>query len=345
MKALAFGTDADRKAARVPLDDDKITTEHVRAIQPMHPFSQFVTTLFLAFGVPNGVFTIPAVLYLFGRFVVGNLKATFGVAALLLLPLAILPQPFIPSTLTSWMACQVIKYFSFRFISETRIRGDQVHIFVCPPHGVFPYGNLLSMLLFPALEGFAFRGLAASSALRVPLFRQVLRSMGVIDASRHVARQALERGHSIGISTGGVREVFETNEEHETILLRERRGVIALAVRTGAELVPCYMFGNTRALSCWAGDGVGARRALERISRRAGFALVIIRGRFGLPVPYRVPILGVMGKPIPTKHVQCEEPTTEQVDEIQTRLIQEMQELFERYKGLYGWQDTDLIIK
>lgn len=343
MKALAAGSDADRQAATVALD--QVTTKDVTNVQKMSLFSQFITTLFLAFGVPNGVFTIPAVLFLFGTFVFGDVTTTFQLAGLVLVPLAILPQSFIPSTLTSWMACNVCKYFSFRFISEERIPKSSLHIFVAPPHGVFPYGNILSMLIFPALMGFDFKGLAASSALRVPGFKQILRSIGVIDASRQVARSALEKGHSIGISTGGVREVFETNEHHETILLKERIGMIKLAIRTGADLVPCYMFGNTHALSCWAGEGVGGRSLLESISRKVGFATILIYGRFGLPIPYRVPILGVMGKPIPTKQIQCEEPTMEQIEEIQNVLIKEMQDLFERYKDLYGWQETDLIIK
>ena len=44
----------------------------------------------------------------------------------------------------------------------------------------------------------------------------------------------------VGISTGGVAEVFETNcpSGDEVILLKERRGLIKLAFRTGAELVP-----------------------------------------------------------------------------------------------------------
>lgn len=206
-------------------------------------------------------------------------------------------------------------------------------------------GNVLSMLIFPAMMGFDFKGLAASSALRVPGFKQILRSIGIIDASRNVARNALDSGYSVGISTGGVREVFETNQEHETILLKERIGMIKLAIRTGADLVPCYMFGNTRALDCWAGEGIGARNLLENISRRVGFATILIYGRWGLPIPHRVPILGVMGKPIPTKQIQCEEPTMEQVNAIQAILLKEMQSLFERYKDLYGWNDIDLIIK
>jgi len=72
-----------------------------------------------------------------------------------------------------------------------------------PPHGVFPYGNILAMLLWPSLTGHHFLGLAANNAIRVPVFKQILRSIGVVDASRTTARKSLESyPYTIGISTG-----------------------------------------------------------------------------------------------------------------------------------------------
>lgn len=351
IRKLANGTAKDRADATSTAKG--LTSKQVLTKVEMSLWEEIVTMLFLAFGVPNGVFTIPGVTFLVGKFLVGNVKLAFTVLAIILLPLAILPQSFKPSVLQSWMAIRVAKYFSFRFIFEDRPPCKNLddpnyrpRIMVAPPHGVFPYGNLLAMVVWPAVSGSYFRGLAASSALRPPIFKQILRSMGVIDASRHIARKAVEDGESLGISTGGVAEVFETNAEDECIVLKQRVGLIKLAIRTGADLVPCYLFGNTDLLGCWAGEGIPqGRNILEKISRKVGFALIIIHGRFGLPIPRRVPVLGVMGKPIPTYKLKCDEPTQEQIDSIQKLLLDEMQEIFERYKGLYGWEKKHLIIK
>jgi 1-acyl-sn-glycerol-3-phosphate acyltransferase len=349
IRSLANGSDTERAA--VCTTANHATTEQILGLAPLSWWEEVVTMAFLGFGVPNGVFTIPVVTFLVGRFLLGSVATAFLFLALLLIPLAIIPQPFVPSVLQSWIACRVIKYFSFRFILEERPKSPsdpqyRPWIMVAPPHGVFPYGNLLAMLVWPVLNGSTFRGLAASSALRPPIFKQILRSMGVIDASRHVARRAVEEGNCLGISTGGVAEVFETNADDECIVLKQRIGLIKLAIQTGADLVPCYLFGNTELLGCWAGEGIpNGRTLLERISRKVGFALIIIHGRFGLPIPRRVPVLGVMGKPIPTFEMKCEQPTTEQIESIQKLLLDEMQEIFERYKGLYGWSDKKLVIK
>ena len=202
------------------------------------------------------------------------------------------------------------------------------------------------MLCHPSIAGICCRGLAARSAVSFPIFKQLLRSIGIVDANRLTARRVLERPSCLGISTGGVAEIFETNNDDEVILLRERVGLIKLAIRTGADLTPCYIFGNTSILSCWTAEGIpGGRSTLQTISRKLGFGLILIFGRFGLPIPMRIPSLGVSGVAIRTDHMKCEEPTKEQVKEIQELLIKRMQELFDRHKHLYGWEKKHLIIK
>ncbi|CAJ1938036.1 unnamed protein product [Cylindrotheca closterium] len=344
-RALANGTAEHRAKGTKPLST--VSSKDTLKVTEMSFLEEAACVFLMAFGVPNGVFTFPPIVYIVGRFVVGDVKLTAAIAVALLLPLAIMPQKYIPETLQSWLAIQVVKYFSYRMVVETvpEPKG-RPRIMVAPPHGVFPYGNILAMLAYPSLCGDTFRGLAASNALRPPVFKQILRSIGVVDASRSVARKTLEGGESLGISTGGVAEVFETNDDDECILLRVRIGLIKLAIRTGSDLVPCYLFGNTKLLSCWAGEGIPkGREILEYISRKVGFALILIFGRFGLPVPRRIPVMGIMGKPIPTHHMKCEEPTPEQIKEVQDKLIDEMQGIFDRYKGLYGWEEKKLIIK
>jgi 1-acyl-sn-glycerol-3-phosphate acyltransferase len=356
MHAMSSGSHSDRRKAFVPVD--QVRTEHVVQIEPMSWLGEIACVLFLGFGVPSGALTVPIAALLVGKFVLNDIALAFKCLAVVLLPLALMPQPFVPSSLHSWMSNQVLKYFSFRFIMEgvppTQSRSSSTddtnvrpQILVAPPHGVFPYGNILSMLVWPALTGHHFMGLAANAALRAPLFKQVLRSIGVVDASRHTARACLETfPRTIGISTGGVAEVFNTNHDDECILLRERVGLIKLAIRTGADLVPCYLFGNTDILHCWAGEGIpGGHKFLEKISRKLGFALILFTGRFGLPIPHRVPVLGVKGRPIPTFKYKCEEPSDEVVKMIQDQLVDAMQKLFDTHKHLYGWQDKHLIIK
>jgi hypothetical protein len=201
-------------------------------------------------------------------------------------------------------------------------------------------GNVITMIAFPSTMGHAFFGLGASSALRTPIFRQLLATIGVIDASANSARAALESNRTIGISTGGVAEVFETNNKDQVIVLKSRMGIIKLAFRTGADLVPCYLFGNTELLSLYTGGSW--HDFFCSLSRRIGFATIAFWGRFGLPVPYRIPILGVMSAPIPVP--QKENPTDEELNHYHILLMSKMTDLFEEHKHAYGWGDKKLII-
>ena len=94
------------------------------------------------------------------------------------------------------------------------------------------------MLAFPSIMGYPFRGIASSAALRAPVFRQLLEWIGVVDADRKNCENILNNDGIIGISTGGVAEVFETDAQmegdgDECIVLHCRKGLVKLAFRTG----------------------------------------------------------------------------------------------------------------
>lgn len=110
-----------------------------------------------------------------------NVAIVFG---LLLFILAVIPAPFNKKSLSSWYAFQIIRYFSFKAVYVEKIHENTPYILVAPPHGVFPFGNIVTMLAFPSIMGFGFKGLASSVALQVPIFRQLMASIGVIDASK-----------------------------------------------------------------------------------------------------------------------------------------------------------------
>jgi hypothetical protein len=150
---------------------------------------------------------------------------------------------------------------------------------------------------------------------------------------------------TVGISTGGVAEIFETNssvEGDEFIVLKSRKGLVKLAFSTGASLVPCYLFGNTHLFGIYSGGQGVLHCWLRNISRRIGGALVVFWGRMLLPIPYRVPIVGVMAAPIsvPLK----ETPTDDEIDAVHDVLMQKMVTLFDEHKHAYGWGSKKLII-
>ena len=305
-------------------------------------FEELCVVLFLGLTIPGCVISIPLLLMVIGL-AVGNLTLTFVVGLVLVSSLTLVPAPFREKALTSWISYQCLRYFSFKLLWEEEFANNRAAIKVAPPHGVFPYGNLLTMAAYPSIFGFSFKGLAASAAVTIPIFKHVLRTMGAVDASSKSATSVLARNETLGISTGGVAEVFETNasDDREVILLKARTGLIKLAFRNGAELIPCYLYGNSKLFSLWTGGPLHS--TMKEISRKIGFALILFWGRFFLPIPFREPVFGVMGRAI--KVEKKDNPTNAEVAALQARLCDEMVALFDRHKATYGWGHKKLVIE
>lgn len=237
------------------------------------------------------------------------------------------------ATLAEWL----IKYFSFKGIWEGKFNLSKPYILVAPPHGVFPFGNLLTMFIWPRLTQSFIKGLGASALFKAPLFKHIFTWVGAIDASWENAYKNLLQG-PIGVSPGGIAEIYEVNNSDEVIILKNRKGMIRLAFQTGASLVPCYIFGNSTTLNVF----YDKKGKMQKICRMLRIAFAPFWGRFYLPIPYRIPITAVIGTPIEVP--KKEKPTDEEISEIQQQLINKIQDLFNTHKKAYGWEHKKLII-
>ncbi len=131
-------------AQRQEIINSLITTD-TKAVAPMTFLEELSMVLFFGLGLPGAIFTVPIIVAIIG-YIVGAMKTTFLVAAVVLAPLAVWPQRFYASTLYSWMAYNTIKYFSFKMVRSEVLPGGKPRILVAPPHGVFPFGNIVTII-------------------------------------------------------------------------------------------------------------------------------------------------------------------------------------------------------
>jgi hypothetical protein len=54
---------------------------------------------------------------------------------------------------------------------------------------------------------------------------------------------------TVVLYVGGIAELFKTCREEERLFLSGRKGFIKMALRSGVDIVPIYLFGNTSVLS------------------------------------------------------------------------------------------------
>lgn len=148
-------------------------------------------------------------------------------------------------------------------------------------------------------------------------------------------------GVSVGLMVGGIAEMFMIRKDHERIKLKDRKGFVRIAVEHGVDLIPCYMFGVNQCLDFgppW----------LQRLSRRLRASLGVIYGVWGLPIPRRVPIFKVTGKPLVVgPPMRKDHPDfAARVDELHALFCVEIERLYYAHREKYGhgFENKPLVI-
>lgn len=114
-------------------------------------------------------------------------------------------------------------------------------------------------------------------------------------------------------------------------------------METGAQMVPCYVFGGTDFFENLATHDHFTW--LMKFSRKIRVGATIFWGRLGLPIPYSPKVTMVIGNPIPIPVVpDDDEKKSKAIDLLHATFLKEMEALFEKYKAVAGYPDAQLEI-
>ena len=236
----------------------------------------------------------------------------------------------------SWLTSLRVKVVSER--PKERAAGHRRKLVALSPHGIFPFTVALPLL--GKLNETVFDGVSpvvAGVVLRVPILRQVVRWLGAVEATPQKMRAALEGERNLAVLPGGIGEMFkDPGRGREAALLRSRKGFVRVALQAGADIVPVYAFGASRLLR-----RVPLPSLFERLSRALRMSLILFWGRWGLPIPFPVPITFAVGRTIEVGGPH-EHPSDELVDRVHRLYVDAIERLFETYKHEYGWGSRTL---
>ena len=231
------------------------------------------------------------------------------------------------------------------------IENDMLAIHAMHPHGVIPIQTFLWMTFcdqyLPNLYGF---GATTDMAMRTPLLRQIMLWGSSGPATKTIVQSKLEAGHNLYVLPGGVAEIFLAQPKTHRIKAL-RRGLMKLALQTGAALVPIYVFGGNDFFSQWP-------LTTEHFSRSARAGITLFWGQWFSPLPHAVPqCTMVLGDPIfPTSPGQetagtrrtCRKiphPTEQEIQDLLQRYTTALQRLFDQYKAQAGYPNAQLEIR
>eukprot|EP00062_Callorhinchus_milii_P022365 gi/632980070/ref/XP_007906825.1/ PREDICTED: 2-acylglycerol O-acyltransferase 2-A-like [Callorhinchus milii] len=239
-------------------------------------------------------------------------------------------------------------YFPIHLIKTEELTAERNYIFGFHPHGVLVAGAFANFCTEATGFSRLFPGLTPHMLMlplwfRVPFFRDYIMCAGLVPSAKESAKYLLRQaggGNVAVIAIGGAPEALDARPGAYSVLLKNRKGFIKLALQFGATLVPVFSFGENELFDQVPNPrGSVLRTIQERLQKMMGISLPLFHARgvfqysFGL-IPYRKPIYTVVGKAIEVE--KKESPTQEDIDTLHQKYMEELFRLFEDHKTKYN---------
>lgn len=186
-----------------------------------------------------------------------------------------------------------------------------------------------------------------------PIFREIILGWGMATASAQSITTLLTQSNDatnscnadgftsngVCLLVGGSHEALYAHRNTYKLVLKQRRGFIRIAMKTGTSIVPIISFGETGVFDQPANPpGSMIRKFQEIVKKYTGIAPIMFNGRglfqynFGV-IPKRCPITQVVGAPI--ELVKNAEPSPDELNAVHVTFCKAIQDLFETHKSKY----------
>ncbi|XP_074863888.1 diacylglycerol O-acyltransferase 2-like [Carettochelys insculpta] len=245
-------------------------------------------------------------------------------------------------------------YFPVQLVKTHSLLPSHNYIIGAHPHGILCVGAFCNFITestgfsekFPGIRPFLA---TLAGNFRLPVFREYLMSGGLCPVTRRAIGYQLSRngsGNAVAIVIGGAAESLSCQPGLTTLILKNRKGFVRMALQHGAHLVPAFSFGeNDLFRQVVFEEGSWMRGIQKRFQKLVGFAPCFFYGR-GLTsihsrgfLPYPKPITTVIGEPVMVPRIQ--EPSHETVDLYHALYIRSLLKLFNENKAKYGLSEAD----
>ncbi|XP_051900532.1 diacylglycerol O-acyltransferase 2-like [Pristis pectinata] len=250
-------------------------------------------------------------------------------------------------------------YFPVTLVTTAKLSPKKNYILGYHPHGIMSFGAFCNFCTEATQFSRVFPGITPHLAtlkglFRLPIYRDYLMSSGVCPVSRSSLRHRLEEsgpGNAVVIVVGGAAESMTGRPGKCTVLLKNRKGFVRLALEHGADLVPVYCFGENDVYDQVLLDPASWGHRLQRqFQKLVGFAPCLFRGQgllfsrsWGL-LPFARPLTTVVGEPIAVKRTA--NPSQEEVDRYHVLYQEALLRLFDKHKVRCGLSEgTKLTIQ
>ncbi|XP_017132701.1 diacylglycerol O-acyltransferase 2 [Drosophila elegans] len=249
-------------------------------------------------------------------------------------------------------------YFPVELVKTAELPANKNYILASFPHGILGTGIGINMgveiskwlELFPQVRP---KVGTLDQHFHVPFMREVLRCWGLVSVSKEALIRMLSKSNdpkhkdngdgftsnAVAILVGGAQETMDSHPGEYILTLKNRKGFVRLAIRTGSSIVPSFSFGEVDIFDQVANPPDSLLRRVQNVVKKlTGVSPLIPVGRgffnytFGF-LPFRRRIVQVVGSPIDV--VQSDQPDPEYVDKVHGQVIEALEKLFDQCKDKY----------
>jgi len=233
------------------------------------------------------------------------------------------------------------------------------------PHGVFNYGAMIWCAMSRWFVGWEQNSAAASVVKYVPGLRYMDQLIWAEDAGRSsiqrvsrkrctvdnnggddddddddddaVTGETRRYGGMLGIVPDGILGAFRCRGGVDELAIGPRRGLMRLCIEEGATVLAAWFFGTTDMLTV-VQDPFGI---MEWASRKMQAGMMGFYGRWGMPVPRRIPVSLCVA---PYKCQKMDNPTKEDVEMVHNAVYGGLNKIYNEQKIYAGYPDRTLHI-
>ncbi|XP_050997542.1 diacylglycerol O-acyltransferase 2-like protein 6 [Acomys russatus] len=255
---------------------------------------------------------------------------------------------------TLWKYFQ--SYFPIKLVKTHELSPNHNYIIANHPHGIFSFGALINFATEATGFSRIFPSITPSLATLerifwIPIVREYVMSLGICPVSEFSLNYKLTQkgsGNAVVIVVGGAAEAILSLPGVPVLYLKNHKGFVKLALKTGAYLVPSYSFGENEVYNQTIFPEGTWQRFFQKHFQKAGkkilgLNLCTFHGRGFIPgswgfLPFKQPITTVVGEPLPVPKINDpDEETVAKYCELYTSAIRR---LFDQYKVEYGFPET-----
>ncbi|XP_034034983.1 2-acylglycerol O-acyltransferase 3b [Thalassophryne amazonica] len=238
-------------------------------------------------------------------------------------------------------------YFPVKLVKTAELNPNKNYIFGCHPHGIMSVGTFTCFATDSCNFSRTFPGVRPSLAtlsglFRMPLYRDYMMTAGLVPVSKPSLAYMLSqngKGNAVVIVIGGAAESLASSPGVNTVVVKQRKGFIRIALEFGANLVPVYSFGENELFrQVIFSEGSVGRKLQGLFKKIAGFAPCLFVGERLALLPYRIPVTMVVGCPISVP--KCTTPSEEEVDHYHKLYMEALSELFHQHKVSCGLSES-----